>query len=965
MHLNEVKIVAQRAFTRTLFMMPLSIIISGVIRMLFQKEKTVGTFLMGAFSMPGLQIIFVVLFILFLLNFFSCMFAPDHQDVYDPDRNFTQAGEGVAGTAKEITNDREIASLYGIYDPNETCFNGHILGMAKKRPKTKIAGKLLIRDESIMAKKYLTNRNTIIMGSPGTGKSAGAMIPNIINSGDLGHSMVITDPKGELCDITYPYLKSIGYDVKVFNLVYPWASNGWNFMEWLSTLSDSDRDKWVNVISNIMIKNTSDGEGFWDSAVNMLLQALICLLLEVTERVEIDDHHLKNIQNEIDRLREERSNTMETAKIPSYNSKILEQMEKRKKYVKESIEKVKEMIRSIDKKDLSQRGNLKRLEQNFKKLMSYAADQDVIENYGDMQDGYEPITIYEAKKRVLNFGTCVDMLQLNVEETKDPIEVSAIESFNKMSLESKRLQFFYEALFKPSSEKKVYVALKQMFAMCDLNKSLAYRHYNGFLKEAPPTVRSSCKGGLMIRMAPFNQKDIRKITETNEIDLEKLAKGKCVVYCIISDQDGALSFISSIFITLAFQILQTYADSQPNRKLPARSMFYLDEISNVGVIPDFTRKLTTLRSRDIHAVLGVQSYPQLLQRYETDEYCMEIFGACDLMMFCGCGNETMTPKFISELIGEMTVKTEQERETQNRFLPLPDAKIMKGESLTKRALFTPDEIATMDFEDILIIYRGTRPIKVNRKMWFNYPYAKKLNKLIESMPRISGSLKESQKPLSLKDLLNGYPKEETVSQSEEIRTETPFAENEREKDVLPPAVETPEREDKKDTPKTPKKEIAKKSARPNVNKKPSHDGSVTPKLKNKRSQEEMLSAVTAEQMEQEEKNKSKAKTKDEITEVVNETCNKQQEPEYQDYLQVEDELPFRSQQPSLSIGKVQADIEPDVPNDISVVPLSIDGNVNDECEAYSISSIKESKNVDVPQEVNITKLRKKAQPKDI
>lgn len=100
-------------------------------------------------------------------------------------------------------------------------------------------------------------------------------------------------------------------------------------------------------------------------------------------------------------------------------------------------------------------------------------------------------------------------------------------------------------------------------------------------------------------------------------------------------------------------------------------MFYLDEFANIGYLPDFTKKLSTLRSRDIHIILAIQNLPQTLQRYDENT-CMEIFGDCDLMLFLGCGNETKTPEFVSALMGKMTTSTIVKRENGNKLMPFHD-----------------------------------------------------------------------------------------------------------------------------------------------------------------------------------------------------------------------------------------------------------------------------------------------------
>lgn len=72
------------------------------------------------------------------------------------------------------------------------------------------------------------NRNILVLGSPGTGKSFCYVRNAIFQAIVRGESVVITDPKGELYESTSEKLRLEGYKVQVFNLVSPQRSDAWN-----------------------------------------------------------------------------------------------------------------------------------------------------------------------------------------------------------------------------------------------------------------------------------------------------------------------------------------------------------------------------------------------------------------------------------------------------------------------------------------------------------------------------------------------------------------------------------------------------------------------------------------------------------------------------------------------------------------------------------------------------------------
>ncbi|MEG1705217.1 MAG: type IV secretory system conjugative DNA transfer family protein [Clostridia bacterium] len=125
-------------------------------------------------------------------------------------------------------------------------------------------------------KKVKVNKNILVFGGSGTGKSACFVKPNILQK--LG-SYVITDPKGELYRETSNYLKSNGYDVKVLNLVDPDYSNRYNPLAHVRDHAD------VDIIAHtIVMGGENDGKAsdpFWDNTAKMLLKACIYYVISV------------------------------------------------------------------------------------------------------------------------------------------------------------------------------------------------------------------------------------------------------------------------------------------------------------------------------------------------------------------------------------------------------------------------------------------------------------------------------------------------------------------------------------------------------------------------------------------------------------------------------------------------------------------------------------------------------------
>ncbi|MEK4120595.1 type IV secretory system conjugative DNA transfer family protein [Paenibacillus sp. FSL W8-0919] len=123
---------------------------------------------------------------------------------------------------------------------------------------------------SLNTKKFKRNLNILVVGGAGTGKSRFVVKPNLLQANT---SFVVTDPKGELLRDTGYFLRSQGYNIKVFNLIDPSKSSKYNPFAYIRKESD------ILKLIHLLIKNTnpnknSGGDPFWEKAETALLQAI-------------------------------------------------------------------------------------------------------------------------------------------------------------------------------------------------------------------------------------------------------------------------------------------------------------------------------------------------------------------------------------------------------------------------------------------------------------------------------------------------------------------------------------------------------------------------------------------------------------------------------------------------------------------------------------------------------------------
>lgn len=173
------------------------------------------------------------------------------------ERGFSISEDGTQGTARWM-NEFDIRRVFEWDKPAKV--SGTIIGT---------------KDKKALALKEAEdrNKNNMIIGAAGTGKSSCFVIPYALQCIKRSESLVLTDPKGELVSMLTPVLEKNGYEIKYFNLKNPEYSDGWD------CLGELRGDiNFATTFANTVITNTSDSSeaGFWrDGALNLLKGLLL------------------------------------------------------------------------------------------------------------------------------------------------------------------------------------------------------------------------------------------------------------------------------------------------------------------------------------------------------------------------------------------------------------------------------------------------------------------------------------------------------------------------------------------------------------------------------------------------------------------------------------------------------------------------------------------------------------------
>ena len=119
------------------------------------------------------------------------------------------------------------------------------------------------------------NMNILVVGGSGSGKTRFFCKPGVYSA---NCSYLITDPKGELLRSAGGLLVAMGYEVRVFNLIDPSQSDGYNPFAYIR----SEKDVLTlidNLIRNTTPRNAAGNDPFWEKGEIALDSSLMLYLI--------------------------------------------------------------------------------------------------------------------------------------------------------------------------------------------------------------------------------------------------------------------------------------------------------------------------------------------------------------------------------------------------------------------------------------------------------------------------------------------------------------------------------------------------------------------------------------------------------------------------------------------------------------------------------------------------------------
>lgn len=242
--------------------------------------------------------------------------------------------------------------------------------------------------------------------------------------------------------------------------------------------------------------------------------------------------------------------------------------------------------------------------------------------------------------------------------------------------------------------------------------SLIARQYATLFSAADYKLRGNIMIGATAKLVWLSDEKVRRFTSASlePPDFGELRRKNVAVYWVLSEQDVAvLKPLSTLFFTLVLNQIKN-----AEGKIPV--CLLLDEVANIGRIPDLEVEIAVVRGRDIGLVLGVQSLAQFENVYGQAAGKI-IADQCNTKVVLA-GLDFKSADYLSKTLGKTTISEKATSKSKEAsFFGFGREQITEQVVKTGRELMTADEVRRLDENQQIVIIANKLPI-LGRRYWF-------------------------------------------------------------------------------------------------------------------------------------------------------------------------------------------------------------------------------------------------------
>lgn len=225
-----------------------------------------------------IQALFMVLF--FMLVFISKygVFKSETLKVTDNISIPKVNGQGQYGTSRFAT----VKEFDSIYEKIKLDKNKDILNYNINNGGIVVRFKNNLKNEEISI--VADNKHTLCLGNTGSGKTRRILIESLCTLGLAGESIIVSDPKGELYQMTSDFFRKLNYDVNVLDFKTPEKSDRYNFLQpIINAINDNDikkaEDLTWDLVECIVQKSGSNTDPLWENGEKSIIAGSIMTVL--------------------------------------------------------------------------------------------------------------------------------------------------------------------------------------------------------------------------------------------------------------------------------------------------------------------------------------------------------------------------------------------------------------------------------------------------------------------------------------------------------------------------------------------------------------------------------------------------------------------------------------------------------------------------------------------------------------
>lgn len=437
-------------------------------------------------------------------------------------------------------------------------------------------------------RKTLLNNNTLAIGPPGSGKTWGYVISNIMQ---LNSSYVISDPKGNLYDRYAPGLRDAGYDVKLLDFVRTWRSNTrWN--AFANAREEKDRLSLCEALC--AADGVSRVDPFWFQSASMAAEALSYLAEELKARYGLRPVATFRDIHSLAQLLYKKPNTLDY----------------RHSYDAFGYTAVDELFDDI--RFGTEHGRWSLCEESSGSTRQRVVHDDANSSSDDTDS--ELIKRFEEL-----FGTNLD--NTNDDCRSDENYNTVGKSNEKVSDDSDSTEETSRTPFEPKPSCAAVITWDRV-------RNVAERTFMSILVSLHAALNKTHVKEFL---------DITDDTDIPTIDFESLGRKPTALFIVTSDVDRMLDPFLGVLYSQVVMSLVRVADSEcsdnDNRlKVPVRVI--MDDFGCIGKVPGITDWVGSMRSRDIWLTIVIQGISQLREKYGRDG-AQTIMTCCDQLVYVG------------------------------------------------------------------------------------------------------------------------------------------------------------------------------------------------------------------------------------------------------------------------------------------------------------------------------------------